>query len=81
MPQSQAEKGWGGYRAPGKPNIQPMLFYCWPTVSDVGPTLKQLCFNYLERPYIELKLVQWCAGVVDGGPALAQYWLLGGGGV
>ena len=22
-----------------------MLFYCWPTVFDVGPTLKQHCFN------------------------------------
>ena len=25
--------------------VDPMLFYCWPAVFDVGPTLKQHCVN------------------------------------
>ena len=30
-------------------DIEPMLFKCWPTVCDAGPTLKQHRFNVLCR--------------------------------
>ena len=62
----------------------PMVFKCWPAVSDVGPTLKQHCVNVAfllgtalginSRPN-RATLIKCWASVVDGVPAMKQHWL------
>ena len=36
--------------------IHPMLFQCWPTVIDAGPTLKQRCVNVPLLPFTKTTL-------------------------
>ena len=62
----------------------PMLFECWPAVSDISPALKQHWVNIsclLESaPVINsgrntATLIKCWVSVVDGVPALKQRWL------
>ena len=65
--------------------IGPKLFWCWPTVYDVGPTSKQHWLNvsyllgkFTTRDWIqdvEPMLGQCWASVVDGGTTLNQHWM------
>ena len=62
----------------------PMLFECWPAISDVGPAIKQHWVNVScllgsapvlnRRPNTATLTICW-ASVVDGVPAMKQRWL------
>ena len=62
-------KTWGAANQQTR-DVDPMLFYCWASVVDGGPALKQ---HWVNVSYLLGR--QMLFFVVDGWPTLNQHWL------